>query len=159
MSADIDALAVAVQAQLNDAARPWAGQFTATVGKTPQYTIKELADLQVHILPFGMTFETKARAIDEVQMTLEISFQKKTEIRPASGPDEPNIDTGDELVLLAKQVIQFLRVRANRRPPTYTAAELHKSEIVALYDVSLLTAKRQFANQIRLTYRELVETE
>lgn len=159
MSADIDALAVAVKDQLNDAARSWAGQFTATVGKAPQYTIAQLADLQVHVLPFGESYQTKARAIDDVELILEVSFQKKADKKPATGDDTPLITLGNDLVALEKTIVQFLRCTANRKPPTYTAAHLKRTELVPLYDQSLLTKERRFAGVLRLTYSELVETE
>lgn len=159
MSADIDALAVAVTAQLNDPARTWAGQFTATVGKTPQYTIEQLAALQVHVLPFGESDETKARGIDETSLILEVSFQKKADRKPATGPDTPLIEMGVALVLLEKNVKQFLRKTSNRKPPTYSSAFLKKTQLVPLYDAGILTKERRFVGVLRLTYTELVETD
>lgn len=159
MSADIDALAVAVQAQLNDPSRSWNGDFTATVGKTPQYTIAQLAELQVHVLPFGLRYETKSRGIDDVDLILEVSFQKKADKKPATGEDEPLINMGDELVALEKTIVQFLRTRANMVPPTYPTAYLKKTELVPLYDQGILTKERRFAGVLRLIYGEQVETE
>lgn len=157
MSADIDALAFAVAAQLNDPARTWNGEFTATVGKTPQYTIPELANLQVHVLPFGENDETKARGIDETSLILEVCFQKKAAAKPATGPDVPLIEMGDALIALEKNVKQFLRKTSNRKPPTYVAAHLKRTELAPLYDANLLTKERRFVGVLRLIYGEFVE--
>lgn len=159
MSADIDALATAVGAQLNDPARTWAGQFTATIGKTPDYTIEGLATLKVHVLPFGESDETTARAIDRTTLILEVAFQQTAAVRPEAGPDTPLIELGNALVLLEKNVKQFLRKTANRQPPTYPAAYLIKTELVPLYDAGILSKERRFAGVLRLRYQEFVETD
>lgn len=158
MSADIDALAVAVAGQLNDPGRAWTGTFTATVGKTPTYTIEELATLRVHVLPFGESDETKARGIDRTELILEVSFQKAAGPQPESGPDTPLIELGDQMVALEKNVKQFLRQTGNRKPPTYTAAHLKRTELVPLYDAITLTEERRFIGVLRLIYEEFVET-
>lgn len=159
MSADIDALATAVAAQLNDAARPWHALFTATVSKTPNYTIQDLAELKVTVLPFGETYDTKQRGIDDVGLILEIAFQKKADKKPATGADTPLLNIGTELVALERDVLQFLRLKANRKPPTYTAAHLTRSELLPLYDSNVLTHERRFVGVLRLTYQEFVETD
>lgn len=158
MSADIDALAAAVAAQLNDPARPWAGQFVATVGKTPHYTPQELSTLKVHVLPFGITYDTQQRGVDAARMILEVAFNRHAENKPASGEDIPLTTLGSSLVALERSVIDFLRARANRRPPNYSVAQLETTELRPLYDAEILRNQRRFVGVIRLTYLELVET-
>lgn len=152
MAADIDELADAVAAMLNDDGTDWHDEFTAEVRSAPVFETEALSELQVVVMPFGEEWKSLTRGTDTVTMRVDVGFQKRAGAMPASGEDPVEL-LAVSLRRLVKNVNRYLRLLLNRKPATYQAAWLEKS-VVELYDSQSIRDDRTFRGNIQLFYRE-----
>lgn len=154
MAADIDELATALAAQINDASRSWHGTFTAVVSDRPIFSTEAIETLQVCILPYGEKWQNQTRGSDKLRMRVDIQFLQRAGRMPSSGVD-PVIAMRVSLRALVRTVHLWIRKIANRVVPTYPTALLMES-VVEVQDPDAPNHERDFMGQIQLFYEETV---
>jgi hypothetical protein len=167
MAANIDELCDAIRDQING--ETWSPAVTAEVDDTPIFTVSELDDLHLTIIPFSIAWEDHTRADDKLIHTIELHFQQKGLPPPSPPAVDPMAAMARNLRKLQSTIVHWLRKIENRRPPTYTEAILIDAHSKApmqpvksatehrpLYDMQLLAKERMFWGVVRLNYVEHV---
>lgn len=117
----------------------------ATRSYAPRYTLEELAELKVTVIPPGGRLERSSRATAQGDWVLAVGVQKRTDGTDAEA---------DELMLLAQEIATFLLAQdldltAHEADGTAHAVTV---EFDPLYDPSLLREERTFTSVLVATF-------
>ena len=137
-------IANALVAELNDPARPWAGQFVAARSWLPIYEAAGLSTLRVSVVPLTLEQEELTRTKEQREYGLVVDFQKKVAAATLQAD-------ADALTYLAEQVLDFF---SDDHPlatlPAYTVRDAKRPDV---YDLERLYADLTWETMIALTVR------
>lgn len=136
-------IADAVAAELNDAARVWAGQLTAVRRFRVRYKDAELKTLKVAVVPLTQALQEETRGGDLYDYGVVIDFQQW--VAPA---DEA---TPAALALLAERVQDWFR--AEHELATLPGWWVVGAERPELFDLDLLQDDNTWETVVGLTVR------
>ena len=148
-----DQLADAIVAQING--NTFSPAFVLQRADAPLFSMPELSQLVVTLIPQEITQETSTRGHDKIIYTVEIGFQRKAPPRPQSGED-PILRMTKEIRQLQQDVLNWLSHRSRRRPPNYANAMLMKLSMSPPFVADMLRDHRHYLGVLRLTYEETV---
>jgi hypothetical protein len=139
MAATILTIADALVTSLNGASftSPYAS-LSATRSYTPRYTLEELANLKVTVVPPGMGLDLIARAEALGDFQIAVGVQKRTDGSRAAV---------DALVLLVEEIA--------RHCLTLDLGDAHAVSVATdpLYDAGLLREERTFTGVVVVTFQ------
>jgi hypothetical protein len=137
----IVSLADAVASQINDAPPgTFSLPFTAQRLHQPSFTLQELQDLRVSVVPRSVTVAAGSRDSSIFECIIDIGIQRRI------GSDSDV----DLLLDLAEQIIDHLRLRRLAALPDAAWAGLAHEPVVA---AEHLDQHRQFTSVITVTYK------
>jgi hypothetical protein len=139
----ITAIADAVVASLNGAAGGFSMPFAAQRSYQPSFTLEDLQDLHVSVVPRSVTIAASSRAQSQYDFAIDLGVQKKL----ASGGDEAGIDA---LLDLTQEIADHLRfARLADFPAAVWVALAHEPVVAPEH----LDQHRQFTSILTVTYR------
>jgi len=141
----------AVVAELNDTARAWVNEFTATREWAKYYTPEDLATLQVKVSALRIVEEKRisrgdTNAMESFEYEAAIDFQMMLPLVIDEAADRATVDG---LTEIAEQVHDFFR--DGHRLATMTSALVQEALRPDLFDEELLYHHRTWETTIFLT--------
>ena len=137
-------IADALVAALN--AAPFSLPFEAVRRYRPEYTLAELAELRVTVVPKGYAAEMADRSRDEEDIQIDVAVQKKL------GSSDGRIDqaAADSLMRLVGEIRRATRrLRLATTPPAIRV----KTENVPIYSPEHMETKGVFTSVLTITFR------
>ncbi len=140
MSSEVIDIADAVVAELNDGS--FSQAFTALRKYRPEFELKELAELQVTVVPRSLERSIAGRGCRQIDYDIDIAVQKRIS-------DDADCDA---LMGLVQEIIDYLD---DHSLTAYPAARWVKIVNDPIYAPEHLQDKRSFTSILTLTYRVL----
>jgi hypothetical protein len=138
--AEIVAVAEAVKDALN--AGTFSQPVTAERKYLPLFTLPDMKDLHVTVVPKGVTVSSLGRNRNQYDYQVDVAVQKKL-------ADEGPSDV-DPLMSLVEEVADFFRLK---RLAGYPNAVWARTENAPVYDPEHLKELRQFTSLLTFTFR------
>lgn len=152
--AHVVGIADALVAAINSAtfSHPYAA-ITAIRSYAPRYTLEELTELKVTVIPPGAQYELTSRSQAQADFLLAIGIQQRTD-----GSDE----TTDQLILLAEEMAAFVLdldfdLEADGDGEGEGVAHATAVEFEPFYDPGLLREERTFSSVLVITFTKVID--
>ena len=144
MSIVVD-IAKALVTELN--AQTFDPSFTAKRAYRPVFELKDMATLQVTVVPRSREIQSGTRSVSQQDVQVDIAIQKRLGREAETDPTET-----DGLMDLADQIIAYLR---SRKLAGVSGAVWVRTEHQPIYSVEHLERFRGFTSVLTVTYRVL----
>jgi len=121
----------------------YSDSFTAERAIVPEYSLKDIADLTVCVLPVGMSIETIRRGNDANVLNIDVLVLKKLDCSTTATRDSEI----DDMMVIMEELADRIRV--------YTPAasgSLMSSEFMPIYDPEYLETYNGFFGVIRTQF-------